>query len=252
VIDTGTPVLNREEPGLDAQGNSVWVLSSKVPLRDSQGKIIGIVGIGHDITERRTYFDKLQKTVEGTVNTIALIVEARDPYTAGHQKRVAVISVAVAKELGLPEEQIQGIYFASLIHDLGKIQVPSEILSKPGKLTRLEFDMIKTHSKVGYELLKEIEFPWPIAEIVYQHHERVNGSGYPRKLKGNRISIEAKIIGMADVIEAISSHRPYRPALGLDVALDEINKNKGILYDPEIVETFIKVIEKDKTLISST
>jgi len=209
------------------------------------------VGFFHDITEKRTFVDRLQKTVEGTVNTIALIVEARDPYTAGHQKRVAAISVAVAKELGLPEEQIQGIYFASLIHDLGKIQVPSEILSKPGKLTKLEFDMIKTHSKVGYELLKDIEFPWPIAEMVYQHHERVNGSGYPRKLKGNRISIEAKIIGMADVIEAISSHRPYRPALGLDVALDEINKNKGILYDPDIVETFIKVIKKDKTLIPS-
>ena len=204
-----------------------------------------------DITDRKTFVDKLRKTVVGTVNTIALIVEARDPYTSGHQKRVAEISVAIAKELGLPEEQIQGIYFASLIHDLGKIQVPSEILSKPGKLTRLEFDLIKTHARIGYELLREIEFPWPIAEMVYQHHERMDGSGYPRKLKGNRISIEAKIIGMADVIEAISSHRPYRPALGLDFALDEINKNKGILYDPEIVETFIKVIKKDKTLIPS-
>jgi HD-GYP domain-containing protein (c-di-GMP phosphodiesterase class II) len=129
--------------------------------------------------------------------------------------------------------------------------VPSEILSKPGKLTRLEFELIKTHSKVGYELLKEIEFPWPIAEIVYQHHERENGSGYPRKLKGNRISIEAKIIGIADVIEAMSSHRPYRPARGLEAALDEIIKNKGILYDPEIAETFIKAIKKDKTLIPS-
>ena len=219
-----------------------WV--SKLPSGE-------IVAIYDDITERKTSVDKLQSTIVGTVNTVALIVEARDPYTSGHQKRVAEISVAIAKELGLPDEQIKGLYFASLIHDVGKIHVPSEILSKPGKLTKLEFSLIKTHSKVGYELLKEIDFPWPIAEIVYQHHERVNGSGYPRKLKGNRISIGAKIIGLADVIEAMSSHRPYRPALGLEAALDEINKNKGILYDPDIVEAFVKVIKKDKTLIPS-
>jgi putative nucleotidyltransferase with HDIG domain len=206
---------------------------------------------GHDITERRIFDEKLRKTVVGTVNTIALIVEARDPYTAGHQKRVSEISVAIAKELGLPEEQIQGIYFASLVHDVGKIQVPSEILSKPGKLTKLEFELIKTHSEVGYKLLKEIEFPWPIAEIVYQHHERMDGSGYPRKLKGKHILIEAKIISLADVIEAMSSHRPYRPALGLDAAVDEINKNKGILYDADIVEAFLKVIEKDESFIFS-
>jgi PAS domain S-box-containing protein/putative nucleotidyltransferase with HDIG domain len=195
---------------------------------------------------------KLQDSVEGTINTIALIVEARDPYTAGHQKRVAEISVAIAKEMGLPKEQIQGIYFASLIHDLGKIRVPSEILSKPGNLTKPEFEIIKTHSKVGYELLKEVNFPWPIAEIIYQHHERENGSGYPRKLKGDQISIEAKIIGMADVIEAMSSHRPYRPALGVETAMGEIKKNIDILYDPDVVEAFLKVFEKDKTLIHAT
>jgi len=229
--------------------NVIWVILSISAIRDKQKEFQYFVAYTQDITERKIAVEKLRLTVVGTVNTIALIVEARDPYTSGHQKRVAEISIAIAKELGLPEDQIQGIYFASLIHDLGKIHVPSEILSKPGKFTKLEFDMIKTHSKVGYEILKEVDFPWPIAEIVYQHHERVNGSGYPRKLKGNRISIEAKIIGMADVIEAISSHRPYRPALGLDAALDEINKNKGILYDTDIVETFIKVIKKDKTLI---
>jgi PAS domain S-box-containing protein/putative nucleotidyltransferase with HDIG domain len=233
-------------------GNVIWVFLSISAIRDKQKKLQYFVTYTQDITERIAAAEKLQSSLVGTVNTVAMILEARDPYTSGHQKRVAEISVAIAKELGLPEEQIQGIYFSSLIHDLGKIQVPAEILSKPGKLTRLEFDMIKTHSKVGYELLKEIEFPWPIAEIVYQHHERVNGSGYPRKLKGNRISIEAKIIGTADVIEAMSSHRPYRPALGLEAALDEINKNKGILFDPDIVVACIKVIKKDKTLLPST
>jgi PAS domain S-box-containing protein/putative nucleotidyltransferase with HDIG domain len=247
---SGDKTLAESLPCLRKDGTILYVDVSAIGM-SIDGKASN-VGFFRDITERRISVEKLQKTIVGTINTIALIVEARDPYTSGHQKRVATISVAVAKELGLTEEQIQGIYFASLIHDVGKIQVPSEILSKPGKLTRLEFELIKTHSTVGYELLKEIEFPWPIAAIVYQHHERVNGSGYPRKLKGNRISIEAKIIGIADVIEAISSHRPYRPALGIDFALDEINKNKGILFDPDIVEACIKVIKKDKTLLPST
>jgi len=204
-----------------------------------------------DITEQKQNQNELQnsviklrKTVEGTIETIALIVEARDPYTSGHQKRVAEISVAIAKDLGLPEEQIQGIYQAGLVHDLGKIQVPAEILSKPGQLTKLEFDMIKTHPKVGYDLLKGIEFPWPIAQIIYQHHEREDGSGYPKKLKGDKILIEAKIIGIADVIEAMSSHRPYRPALGMAVALDEIVKHKGTLYDTTVVASYLKVIKK--------
>ena len=188
--------------------------------------------------------NKLQKTVEGTIETIALIVEAWDPYTSYHQKRVANISVKIAEELGLPEEQIRGIYEAGLIHDLGKIQVPADILSKPGKLTELEFDMIKIHPKVGYDLLKGIEFPWPIAQIIYQHHERMDGSGYPRKLKGDKILMEARIIGIADVIEAMSSHRPYRPALGMNVALDEIVKHKGTLYDTTIVASYLKVIKK--------
>jgi len=206
---------------------------------------------GRDITEQKqnqiellNSVNKLRRTMEGSIETIALIVEARDPYTSGHQKRVAEISVAIAKDLGLTENQIQGIYMTSLIHDLGKIQVPAEILSKPGKLTKLEFDMIKTHPKVGFDLLKRIEFPWPLAQIIYQHHERMNGSGYPRKLKGDKILLEARIIGIADVIEAMSSHRPYRPALGINAALDEIEKHKGTLYDTTIVASFMKVIKK--------
>jgi PAS domain S-box-containing protein/putative nucleotidyltransferase with HDIG domain len=238
-----------EKRYIKKDGNVIWVYISISAIRDLHKGFQYFITYIQDITDRKTAVEKLRLTIVGTVNTIALIVEARDPYTSGHQKRVAEISVAIAKELGLPEEQIQGIYFASLIHDLGKIQVPSEILSKTGKLTRIEYDMIKTHSKVGYELVKDIDFPWPIAEMVYQHHERVNGSGYPRRLKGNRISIGAKIIGMADVIEAISFHRPYRSALGLDAALEEIKLNKGILYDPDVVDAFLKVIRKDMTLI---
>ena len=201
-----------------------WLRWEGSVVRDNNGNIIELQGVGTDITEEKQnqielqefIWHKLRKTVEGTIETIALIVEARDPYTSGHQKRVADISVKIAEELGMPEEQIRGIYMAGIIHDLGKIQVPAEILSKPGKLSKLEFDIIKTHPKVGYDLLKGIEFPWPIAQIIYQHHERTDGSGYPRRLKGERILLEAKIISIADVIEAITSHRPYRAALGMN------------------------------------
>jgi PAS domain S-box-containing protein/putative nucleotidyltransferase with HDIG domain len=227
-----------------------WLQWEGSVVRDNQGNIIELQGVGTDITEQKQNqlelqksLDQLSKTIEGTIETIALIVEARDPYTAGHQKRVADISVRIAEELGLPEEQIRGIYMAGIIHDVGKIQVPAEILSKPGQLTKLEFDLIKIHPEVGYDLLKGIEFPWPIAQIIYQHHERVDGSGYPRRLKGKDILLEAKIIGIADVIEAMSSHRPYRPALGLDVSLKEIQMNRGTLYDKELVEIYLKVFK---------
>lgn len=166
----------------------------------------------------------------------------RDPYTYGHQKRVADISVAIAKQMGLSENTIEGIYFAALIHDVGKIQVPAELLSKPSKLTKAEFNLIKTHPRVGYQLMKEVDFPWPIAELIYQHHEKMNGTGYPRKLSGDRILLGARIIGVADVLEAMSSHRPYRPALGLEKALEEINKNKGILFDTDVVDACMKVV----------
>ncbi len=225
-------------------GEVIWVFLSVSAIRDKQNKFQYFVTYTQDITERKAAEGKLRNTVVGTVNTIALIVEARDPYTSGHQKRVADISVAIAQDLGLPDDAIQGIFFASLIHDLGKIQVPSEILSKPGLLTDLEFEMIKTHPKVGYELLKSIDFPWPIAEIVYQHHERLDGSGYPRKLKGEDVLVEAKIIGVADVVEAISSHRPYRPALGMDKALEEIKSKKGVLYDAKVVDSCVKVMKQ--------
>jgi putative two-component system response regulator len=173
---------------------------------------------------------QLQEVLEGAIHTIGLAVEAKDPYTSGHQKRTADIACAIAAEMALPEEQITGIRMAGLIHDVGKIAVPSEILSKPSRLSDVEFALIKIHSQVGYDILKGINFPWPVAEIAYQHHERMDGSGYPRGLKGEEIHLGARITAVADVTEAMASHRPYRPALGIDAALEEI-ENRDTLYD---------------------
>jgi putative nucleotidyltransferase with HDIG domain len=170
-----------------------------------------------------------------------LTIESRDPYTAGHQQRVTQLVSALAQEMGLSEKEVEGVKMASLIHDIGKISIPAEILSKPGKLTEIEFSLVKTHAQAGYEILKDIEFPWPIAQIVLQHHERLDGSGYPLGLKDKKILLEAKIIGVADVVEAMASHRPYRPGLGIEKALEEISQKKGILYSPEVVDICIKL-----------
>ena len=182
----------------------------------------------------------LTSAVEGTIHTIAATTEVRDPYTAGHQKRVTELAVTIATALGLDGEQIEGIRMAGTIHDLGKVRVPAEILSKPGKITDLEYEMIKTHPQVGYDLLKGIDFPWPLDQIVLQHHERIDGSGYPHGLRGDEIMIEAKILAVADVVEAMASHRPYRPALGIEKALDQIRQDRGILFDPEFVDACLK------------
>jgi putative nucleotidyltransferase with HDIG domain len=171
-----------------------------------------------------------------TVNTLASTVEMRDPYTAGHQRRVTILACAIAEEIGLTEEQFDGLRLAGMIHDIGKITVPIEILNKPGRISETEFNIIKTHPQAGYNLLREIEFPWPVAQIVLQHHERLDGSGYPQGLKDGTIMLEAKILAVADVVEAMASHRPYRPALGIEAALEEIAKNRDILYDHEIVD----------------
>jgi len=187
---------------------------------------------------------RLQKTMEGTINTIGKIVETRDPYTAGHQKNVSQIATFIAQEMKLPQDKIEGIRIASLVHDIGKISIPSAILNKPTKLSEIEYSLIKDHSQIGYDILKSIDFPWPIAQIVLQHHERLDGSGYPQGLKGEDIIIEARIIGVVDVVEAMSSHRPYRPALGIDAALEEISKNKGILYDLEVVDICLELFKE--------
>jgi response regulator RpfG family c-di-GMP phosphodiesterase len=189
-------------------------------------------------------YKKLRKTMEDTIYTIGKIAETRDPYTSGHQKNVSQIATFIAQEMKLPQDRIEGIRITSLVHDIGKISLPAEILNKPTKLSEIEYSLIKDHSQVGYDVLKSIEFPWPVAQIVLQHHERLNGSGYPQGLEGEDILLEAKIIGVVDVVEAMSSHRPYRPALGIDKALEEISKNKGILYDPEVVDACLKLFKK--------
>jgi putative nucleotidyltransferase with HDIG domain len=171
-------------------------------------------------------------------------VEMKDPYTAGHQLRSANLACAIATEMGLPREKIDGIRMAGSIHDIGKLSIPSEILSKPTKLTNLEFLMIKEHAQIGYEMLKNVESPWPLAQIVYQHHERMDGSGYPRNLKGDEILLEARIMAVADVMEAMASHRPYRPSLGIEVALEEIEKNKVILYDEAVADACLKLFRE--------
>ncbi|MDD5265524.1 MAG: PAS domain S-box protein [Methylococcales bacterium] len=184
----------------------------------------------------------LRQSLEQSIQTIAGTVEARDLYTAGHQRRVAELAVAIAREMGLPEEQISGIHFAAIIHDLGKIHVPAEILSKPGKLSDIEFMLVKTHPQAGYDILKDVKFPWPIADIILQHHERLDGSGYPQGLKGEQILLESRIISVADVIEAILSHRPYRPSLGMEAALDEIKRGRGSAYDPAVVDACLRLL----------
>ncbi len=228
----------------DGQNLPCELTISKVHIK---GQWSGI-GIIRDITERKKTEDELQsgflklkKSLEGTVSVLAMVAEKRDPYTAGHQERVSQLSVAIAREMKLPDDQIEGIRVSGILHDIGKMSIPAEILSKPGRLSKLEFGIIQTHSEVGYEILKGVEFPWPVADIVYQHHERMNGSGYPNKLKRDDILIEARILAVADVVEAMSSHRPYRTALGIDTALKEIRKNRKKLYDPIVVDACLSL-----------
>jgi len=204
------------------------------------------IGKARDSAEQgqSTLLSQLKQTLNKTVQAMASAIEARDPYTAGHQRHVAALSVAIAEELGLSKDNIEGVRIAATIHDLGKIKVPSEILSKPGKITNIEFELIKVHSEVGYDILKDIDFPWPVAEMVRQHHERLDGSGYPRGLKGNDIILGARIIAVADVTEAIASHRPYRASLGIDFALEKMEKGRGKHFDPDVVDACLRLFRE--------
>ena len=188
--------------------------------------------------------DRLRKTLGSTIQALANTAEARDPYTAGHQRRVSDLARAIATEMCLTAEQIDGIRIASVIHDIGKISVPVEILSKPTRLSNTEFNLIKQHSESGYGILKDIDFIWPVAQIVLQHHERKDGSGYPRALKGEEILMEARILAVSDVVEAMASHRPYRPGLGISAALEEIEKNKGTFYDNTAADACLRLFRE--------
>lgn len=199
--------------------------------------------------ERNESFDRLKKALDATVNAIAMIVETRDPYTTGHQMRVSLLAKAIAEEMELNDTK-DFIVTAAIIHDIGKLSIPTEILSKPIKLSDLEYELIKTHSQSGYNILKDINFPWPVATVILQHHERINGSGYPQNLKGEEILIESRILAVADVVEAISSHRPYRASLGINYALDEISKNRGTLFDEKVVDACLKLFLKKNFTLS--
>ncbi|MFA6921685.1 MAG: HD domain-containing phosphohydrolase [Gallionella sp.] len=184
---------------------------------------------------------ELHQVLEETITAIALTLEKRDPYTAGHQRRVAELAVAIGRKMNLSKNVLDGINFSGLIHDIGKIYVPAEFLTKPGHLLEMEFNLIKIHTEFGYEIMKGIHFPWPVADAVHQHHERMNGSGYPQGLKGDEIIIEARILCVADVVEAMAASRPYRTGRGIDSALEEIEKNRDILYDPVVVDACLSL-----------
>jgi putative nucleotidyltransferase with HDIG domain len=203
-----------------------------------------------DITERKQIeaercqsVERMRKALAGTVQAISLAVETRDPYTSGHQRRTADLARAIATEMGLPRDRIEFVRIATAIHDIGKIAIPADILSKPKKLNDIEFKIIQSHAQAGYEILRDIEFSWPVAEVILQHHERIDGSGYPHGLQGEDILPEARILMVTDVVEAMVSHRPYRHALGMDAAIEEIARNRGILYDPEVVDACLRLIQ---------
>ncbi len=247
---SGETILNLEIGQLNSSGNIVIVEINGAPIiRDD--KVIAVQGVMRDITERkraeeavRNSAQKLVKAMEDTMQAMAMIVEMRDPYTAGHQRRVTQLACIIAEEMGLSSEQVIGLRLAGLIHDIGKVRVPAEILTNPNELSEAERTIIQMHPSLGYDLLKTLDLPWPVADIINQHHERLNGSGYPSGLFGKDIIPEARILAVADVVEAIASHRPYRPALGINKALEEISEQKNILYDAEVVDSCIKIFRE--------
>jgi len=225
-------------------GSIIWISLTMQAVRDEKGQIMYCDGIIADITNRKQSVERIRKALRATVQAIAVTVETRDPYTAGHQRRLAHLARAIATEMNLPIDMIDGIHMAAAIHDIGKISVPAELLSKPTKLTAIEFSLIKIHAQTGYNILKEIDFPWPIARMVLEHHERMNGSGYPNGLTGDNLLLESRILAVADVVESMASHRPYRPTLGINAALEEIEKNRGTLYDTGTVDACLRVFRE--------
>ena len=227
-------------------GEYSWFHARGQVVFDEDGNPIRMIGSTTDVTERKLTEERLHQTLQGVIEALGQTTETRDLYTSSHQKRVTQLSTAIAREMKLSEEQIEGIRVAGLLHDIGKLSIPAEILSKPSQLSEIEYALFKAHPRVAYDILKSIDFPWPVAQIVLQHHERMDGSGYPQELKGEEILVEARILAVADVVEAMASHRPYRPALGIDKALEEIAQNKEALYDPVVVDTCLRLFDEKK------
>ena len=234
-------------------GKKFSIEETNMPMSDGLHNSSGHVLVFRDISARKSAekelkesWEKLHEALEGTIQAMALTIEIRDPYTAGHQRRVSKLSCAIAQDLGMSEFEVEGLRVAGDIHDIGKIYVPAEILSKPGQITAIEYGIIKTHPQVGYDILKTIKFPWPVAEIVLQHHERLDGSGYPLGLVSEQILKQARILTVSDIVEAMSSHRPYRPAQGIDKALAEVVQNKGRFYDTDVVDACVKLFQEQR------
>lgn len=234
-------------------GSIAYLIDNSIAIKDKSGKVIFIEGTLTDITKRKIAekelkmsYEKLKRIVESVINAMVKMVEKKDPYTAGHERHVAILASAIGRELGFSEEKVEEIKMTALIHDIGKMFIPSEILVKPGKLTEEEFAFIRLHTYHGFEILKTIDFPWDVAPVVLQHHERFDGSGYPQGLKGDEISIEARVLSVADVIEAITFHRPYRPGHGIEKAIQEISQFKGSLFDPDVVDACLKVFKEKR------
>ncbi len=232
-------------------GSIIYVIDNSRAVMDRSGKVIFYEGTLTDITKRKIAeeelkknYEKLKKIVESVINAMVKMVEKKDPYTAGHERHVAKLVSAIGRELGFPEDKVEEMRMTALIHDIGKMFIPSEILVKPGKLTEEEFTFIKLHTYHGYEILKTIDFPWDVAPVVLQHHERFDGSGYPQRLKGDEILMEARILSVADVVEAITFHRPYRPGHGVKKAVQEIAQFRGTLYDPDVVDACLKLFKE--------
>ncbi len=252
VIVTGQPVQNVilgvKRPGV---GGYIWLLVNAFPEFDGMGRLEQVVATFMDISDqraleqqRREHERVVRRSLEESIRAMAATVELRDPYTAGHQRRVAHLCVCLARELGLGEDRTRGLDLAAAIHDMGKIQIPAEILNKPGRLTPPEMEIVKGHARAGYEIVKDVHFPWPIAQIILQHHERLDGSGYPEGLKEGQILIESKVLAVADVVESMTSHRPFRPARGSAQALEEIVRGRGIQYDPAAVDLCVSLFER--------
>ena len=235
--------------GLRKDGKTVMVGAEAIRVTMAGAPVL--ITFTQDITDKvraeeqvREYVVRLEGAVLRTVDAVSRMMDMRDPYTSGHERRVGEIAAAIAAEMGLDAEMQRGLRVAGAVHDVGKINVPAEILGKPGRLSALEFEMIKTHAAQGYEVLKGVDFPWPVAEVARQHHERIDGSGYPRGLKGDEILLEARVLAIADVVEAMASHRPYRPALGIDKALAEIERGRSTAYDANAADACVRLIRK--------
>ncbi len=247
-----TPISDLVSINRHKAGHEVMMETNAVPVLDNRRRLVGFRGVDRDVSHRaraaaqaRRHEQEMREGLITAVHALSRTIEARDPYTAGHQNRVAELSVAIGGAMGMTEDELRGLKLGATVHDIGKIAIPNEILTRPGRFSIEEFNLVKTHTETGYDIIKDVELPWPVADMVRQHHERIDGSGYPKGLKAGRLRKESRIIAVADVVEAISSHRPYRPALGIEAGLAEIEEHKGTRYDAAVANTCLALFREN-------